>query len=251
MNEVKAIITDLDGTLLHSDKSVSDYTVSVLKKCRDKGIPVMAATARPGRTIGVFRERVEFDAVVTLNGAVIYAGEGVIENKIDREEGEHILSGLLKLWDPVISIETDKGIFSNVYIPEWETAVYEGFPKLPESISLYKILVNGNNKKLIKRTQKSLTENTYYTIAQKRIVQIMSRQATKWNGIRTMLDQFGISPAEVIYFGDDNDDIEPVRNCGIGVAVSNALEAVKNSADVVTDSNNMDGAAKYLESILL
>lgn len=250
MKDIKAIITDLDGTLLHSDKTVSDYTVSILKKCRETGILVMAATARPARTIVGYRELIGFDAVVTLNGAVIEASGNIIENTIEREDGEHILSGLLKLWNPVISIETDKGIFSNVYIPEWDTAVYDGFPVLPENTSLYKILVNGNNKKLIKQTEKSLTDNTYYTIAQKRIVQIMSRNATKWNGIEAMLGHYGLSPEEAIYFGDDNDDIEPVRNCGIGVAVSNALEAVKNSADAVAESNNNDGAAKYLESIL-
>ena len=51
MKNIKAIITDLDRTLLRTDKSLSTYTVSVLKECKARGIKVMAATARPERTV--------------------------------------------------------------------------------------------------------------------------------------------------------------------------------------------------------
>lgn len=48
---MKAIITDLDRTLLRTDKSVSEYTCGVLKRCRERGIFLMAATARPERAV--------------------------------------------------------------------------------------------------------------------------------------------------------------------------------------------------------
>ena len=51
---MKALITDLDRTLLHTDKSVSEYTIDVLKKCHDYGLLVMAASARPLRDILVY-----------------------------------------------------------------------------------------------------------------------------------------------------------------------------------------------------
>ena len=50
-------------------------------------------------------------------------------------------------------------------------------------------------------------------------------------------------------FGDDNDDIEPIKNCCMGVAVSNAIDEVLNAADFITESNDMDGAAQYIEKI--
>ena len=52
-------------------------------------------------------------------------------------------------------------------------------------------------------------------------------------------------------FGDDNDDIEPIKNCGLGVAVSNAIPSVLDVADRVIDSNDMDGVAKFIEENLL
>ena len=78
----------------------------------------------------------------------------------------------------------------------------------------------------------------------------MSRSATKWNGIRNMLDAFGIGADRAICFGDDNDDLEPIRNCGCGVAVSNALDCVREAADYIAGNNDEDGVAAFLEMLL-
>ena len=51
---------------------------------------------------------------------------------------------------------------------------------------------------------------------------------------------------KAIYFGDDNDDVEPIRHCGCGVAMSNALDHVKAAADYITESNDEDGVARFL-----
>ena len=96
-----------------------------------------------------------------------------------------------------------------------------------------------------------LDEDTYVSVADGVLFQIMSRQATKWNGIREMLENIGVSPEETIYFGDDNDDIEPIKKCGIGVAVSNAIESVKAVADVIIKSNDEDGVAEFLKRTII
>lgn len=199
---MKAIITDLDRTLLHTDKSVSEYTVEVLNKCRESGILIMAASARPLRTIQVYQN---------------------------------------------LLIETNKGLYSNRDIPIWKPVVYDKFPLLPDGTILYKILASSGQKPLYENIEKVLSPDVYHSVADGSLIQIMSREATKWNGIKHMLSQFHIFPGEAIYFGDDNDDIEPVRNCGLGVAVSNAIPSVLDVADCVAESNDQDGVAKFLE----
>ena len=87
-------------------------------------------------------------------------------------------------------------------------------------------------------------------MAYRKLLQFMSGEATKWNGILAMLDADGIAPEEAICFGDDHDDIEPLRRCGRGVAVANALDIVKEAADDLTLSNDEDGVAVYLEALL-
>ena len=66
-----------------------------------------------------------------------------------------------------------------------------------------------------------------------------------------MLDICNCSPNETVYFGDDQDDIEPIRMCGLGVAVSNGIDAVKDAADYITESNDNDGVANFLTHWIL
>ena len=248
---MKAIITDLDRTLLHTDKSVSEYTISVLKKCHDYGMLVMAASARPLRDVLIFKDILGFDAITATNGAVVLLPDKLLEFGISRESGEKILSDILKYPDVCISIETSNGLYANRDIPGWKPVVYDKFPTLPENIILYKILASSNKKQLYDDIENVLTDEVYHTISEISLVQIMSWEATKWNGIKQMLSHFGVSSSDAVYFGDDNDDIEPIKKCGLGVAVSNAIPAVLAVADKIVDSNDMDGVAKFIKENIL
>lgn len=248
---MKAIITDLDRTLLHTDKSVSEYTLNILKKCRNRGILVMAASARPLREILGYNDLIGFDAITATNGAVVSLPSKTLEFGISCESGERMLTDILRFPDIFLSVETSKGLYSNRDIPQWKPAIWNQFPKLPEDIILYKIVVSSQQKALYDGVETTLSADVYHTIADNVLVQIMSRDATKWNGIKHMLAHFGVSPNDAVYFGDDNDDIEPIKNCGIGVAVSNAIPSVLEVADHIVDSNDMDGVAKFIEGNIL
>lgn len=244
---MKAIITDLDRTLLRTDKTVSEYTYTILKKCHDRGIVLMAATARPERAVFTYQNQIGFEAVTTLNGARIILPHGTIENGIAASSAEAILKKITTIPNLVLSLETKNGSFSNVPIPEWNTTVFSGFPALPTESMIYKILLNSEENNIQQEVKMALTPDTYMTVAEGQLIQIMSSAATKWNGIQTMLKAAGITPDDAVYFGDDNDDIESIKNCGMGVAVSNAIDTVLNAADFITESNDMDGVARYIE----
>ncbi len=249
---LKAIVTDLDRTLLRSDQTLSDYTVRVLRQCHEKGFAVIAATARPERAVQAFHELVGFNAAVTLNGARVVLPGRVIENAIDWQSGEMILARLAALPGVLVSVETRGGLFSSAPIPEWAAAVYGGFPKIPpQGGALYKILASGGSSALYEKAKDYATEDTYQTLANNELVQYMSKEATKWNGIREILGAFGIRAQEAVYFGDDYDDVEPLKMCGLGVAVANANEAAKNAADQIAGACDRDGAARYIEQHIL
>ncbi len=252
---MKAIITDLDRTLLHTDKSISEYTLGVLRKCRERGILLMAASARPMRTIEEYDVLVGFDAVTAMNGAAVYLPGKEFKCGIPKDSGEEILGQFCKDEKVFLSIETDRGIYSNREIPEWSPILYDGFPALPEGCTLYKILASSENPSFYEGIEQKLTADTYYSIAHSgvinRLVQVMSKNATKWNGIKEMLSFFGIDPREAVYFGDDNDDIQPIKNCGIGVAMANSILAVLEAADQITLSIDEDGVAAWIEKRIL
>lgn len=248
---MRAIITDLDRTLLHTDKSVSEYTASVFKKCHDRRIPVIAASARPLRAIQDYHDLIGFDAIIALNGATVSSPQKSFDLGISRESGEKILSAILRYPDVFLSVETSIGLYSNRDFPLWHPIVYDRFPTLPENAVLYKIIASSQQSALYDSIEAALTDDVYHTIADHELIQIMSTRATKWNGIKRILSHFSISPNDAVYFGDDNDDIEPIRNCGLGVAVSNAIPSVLNVADRIVESNDLDGVARFIKENIL
>lgn len=246
---MKAIITDLDRTLLHTDKSLSEYTISVLKKCKACGIKVMAATARPERTITDFNAAIGFDAVTVMNGAKVMVGDKVMTYGIPDALAEEMLSKVCDRKELLFSVETGEILYARDHIPEFEYTLHTEFPKLPAGETAYKILVSGEGA--AEFIKENLSEGLHCTVANGYLVQIMSQDAKKKNGVRVMLDAFGISLEEAVYFGDDFDDAESMQFCGIGVAVDNAIAEVKAVADEVVDSNDADGVAKWIEEHLL
>ncbi len=250
-NRMKVIITDLDRTLLRTDKTVSEYTRTILKRCHDKGIILMAATARPERTILTYRDQIDFEAIATLNGARIILPHSTLENGIMPSSAEKILKKVIMIPDLILSMETGNGIFSNVPDPEWNVTVFHEFPALPTEGIIYKLLLRSQENDIRQEVEKALTADTYMTVAEGKLIQIMSTAATKWNGIKAMLEAVGVKQNEAVYFGDDNDDIESIKNCGMGVAVSNAIDEVLNVADFITESNDMDGVAQFIERNIL
>lgn len=241
----RAVIVDFDRTLLHTDKTISGYTAGVLRECRQAGARLFAATARPERAITEYCGIIAFDAVTTLNGSRTIVRNAVYEEPIAETEAEAILEQLCGVPGTVISVETGNGIYANTDIPLWAPAVVDDIRALSGKEKIYKVLASHPDIP-VDELPISLPEDTYSTVAERKLLQVMSRSATKWNGVRRMLEAYGIDPLQAVYFGDDNDDAEPVRNCGCGVAVGNALDCVKEIADCITGSNDEDGVAAFL-----
>lgn len=247
---MKAIITDLDRTLLRTDKTLSETTIRTLLACRQRGMKLVAATARPERSLTAYLAQLPFDALVTLNGARTVLPGRVMEHAIPRPTALRILNRLLALPGALVSLEMPCGIYANRPILLWNPTLFQNPDELPED-AIYKLLVSFDQPELLPRVNDVLEESVYSTIAAETLCQVMSREATKWHGIQAMLDFYGLTPADAIYFGDDNDDLEPLARCGVGIAMANALPQVKEAADALTCSNDEDGVARYLAQVFL
>ncbi len=245
----RAAIVDFDRTLLRSDKSISPYAVDVLRRWRRAGGRLFAATARPERAIGDYLEAADFDAVTTLNGARTILPGGVLENPIGAADAEAVLVQLCGIPGAAVTVEAEDGIYSNTDFPLWHPILCRDLAALPRKLTIYKILAS-HARRSPEELPAALPDGVYSSVADRKLLQIMSRAATKWNGVRDMLAAFGIAAEEAVCFGDDNDDAEPLRRCGRGVAVRNALPDIRASADDITESNDEDGVANYLSRLL-
>lgn len=243
---IRAVVVDLDRTLLHTDKSLSLYTETVLKKCREQGMRIMVATARPLRTIGQYCARIDFDALVVSNGARVICADRRAEYGICPESAERLLRVLSCRPELRVTLETGERAYSNLPISDYETILSDDLIGIAGAEGVLKILVHMDGAGTLEFVEKELTEDLYAMVANGYLIQIMSKSATKWNGVKAMLEIVGCSPEETAYFGDDYDDLEPIQRCGIGVAVANAIDEVRAVADDIAQSNDADGVARFI-----
>lgn len=254
MKSCKLVVSDLDGTMLRNDKSISDFTLKILETCRKQGILIGFATARPVRGVKKIRELFEPDILINHNGAVSLHGEVQDSLGINGEQLHKLLEKILSIFpNAEIGVESNDVFYANYDVTKnWPDELYmkvDNFVKLEVDYA-DKVLVCLKSID-IEALRSYLTDDCYLEVADEVMGMVMNKEATKFKSIVSVCDALGISPTEVICFGDDNNDISMIQGCGVGVAVNNANTAVKEVADMVCLSNEDDGVAKWIQENVL
>jgi len=152
-----------------------------------------------------------------------------------------------------LSVEIDDILYANFDVSTvWNNteSVQSDFTDLPDEYA-DKIIIGVSSFDEIDAFSKYLTEDLYIEMSDGKLGLIMNRKATKWEAVKLLANHFNISTDEVVAFGDDYNDISMLHECGIGIAVDNALDEVKAVADYNCDTNDNDGVAKWLEENVL
>ncbi len=253
----RLILLDLDGTLLRPDKTISDHTLSVLCKCREKGLLLGISTARGESNAVPFIESVRPDLVISSGGALVrYAGELLFSCALSPEKTAGIIRCAFELTQGQceITVDTPGAHYWNykedphILYPDWGEVRYTDYQdfhepalkitvELPDDKAAEKIAMGGDCDFV------HFSDGNWYKFSRK--------EATKAKAIHALAERPGIRPEEIIAFGDDFADMEMLRVCGRGIAMGNALPQVKEIADAVTLSNDEDGVAMYLEKLFL
>ena len=258
---IKMIASDIDGTLLHSDSSISGYTISVLEKCRAKGIKVVPVTAR-GSLAKIPELAGVVDGLVSSNGAAVYIGNNLIQHRIMTMDNIlRTFVGAVTNAGIKIAVESTKGLF---YANEDITKTLAGSWMLPyEKVDFSAITTDVKYIFAVTETTDEIElakgiieqflpdEWRMQVRATEGMIVIMHRDTMKSKGLSVLAERWGIKPSEIVAFGDDTIDIDLLEYCGTGVAVSNALAEVKNIADDICASNNDDGVARWIEKHML
>lgn len=248
----KMIVTDLDGTLLKNDKTISDYTKAVLDKIYGN-ILFVVATARPIRAVKNYLPFLKYDIGIYHGGAVI------IDKNENKEKNciKNVLE-IIKILheannDIEIALEIDEKLFANFDAGIlWPGIEFNNLADIlcGENLEADKIIIKNNTTIDIESLKKVLPADLNIINSEDSIFMIMNKTATKWNAVKKIAEKYGIQESEIIAFGDDFSDIEMIKNAGIGVAVSNSIDEVKNVADCITVSNEEDGVARFLDKLL-
>jgi len=257
---IKMIVTDLDGTLLHRndgmDTAISDYTISILEKCRAKGIKVVYATARDdGATVPTLSPLV--DGFVHNNGAKAYADDILVYNRAIPMDDVRDLLAAADNAGVKVAAESNGVYYGNFNITgKWGwTQAYKNADFNTLDIEVEKIFAmvdTTDESKCVELLINKYLSNDLWLLAREEwsFVVIIHKEAIKSKGVAALAEHWGIKPSEIVAFGDDTIDIDLLEYCGIGVAVSNALDDVKAVADYICESNDNDGVAKWLEEYI-
>lgn len=250
----KMIVTDLDATLLHKDKSVSDYTLQVLRTCQEKGLKIAIASARMWISVKDIAEKIHSDGVVTVNGAMTKVGDWEVYEPLNREILKLFVEKVKReIHNPKITMFVDDSkAYANwdFSVPWVSEVTYHDFSEIPEG-NVTKMMVVRKAPGVDETLARIVPDGIYLSRCGKRQCQMMDVRATKWQGVCKLAEHWGISSEEIICFGDDFDDINMIENCGHGVAMANAIPEVLAVAKNVTEfSNDEDGVARYLEKLL-
>ncbi|PEC22831.1 HAD family hydrolase [Bacillus cereus] len=248
----KVIISDLDGTLLRSDKTIPEKSINILRECKNKGDELIFATARPPRSINQYIPSVlKNEIVICYNGALVLKGNDVL---YEMEISKKIILEIIKIGKKYnlhqICLEINDKLYSNFDVTDY-------FGNVPcevmdvselnfEKASKVIVCTKGSiNKELTKELP---IECSAVITDDGTLCQIMHAEVSKWNSIQRVLQHLNRDASEVIAFGDDYNDMEMIEKCGIGVAMSNAVEELKSVAKFIAKSNDEDGVATFLES---
>jgi len=248
----KMIVTDLDGTLLNTDKKITERTRKALEACHEKGMRIAFATARPLRAVKPYVQEVPCDGVVYHNGSSVLVNQDSLakNHRIPAARVRTLMKRLTAAFPgKKLSVEMNDALYANFdvsYYWSYTDGVTTDFTNLPDG-EADKIVAELDDSNDFNRIQEALSAQEYAQICEGALCLIMNRQATKLNGVNMLCQHWSIPLQEVIAFGDDYNDLEMIVACGTGVAMGNAIEPVKEAADFVTRSNDQDGVADFLK----
>ena len=247
---VKMIATDLDCTLLRTDKTVSEYTVNVLSRCRERGIKLVFVTARPPSMVKEFTDVLSPDAVCVNNGSCIFIECNPPVKFFFEQETQRSLLRELSRNDSFYRISAQTGEKDYTSTADTGYKTYMDFTQeTDERFGL--IAFHYRNIKEVARVLQPYRDIRYHFVSGTDLVDIFPEHASKISSIKIVAAHWGINVANIAAFGDDYNDIDLLRECGIGVAVENAIDEAKAAANYICDSNDNDGMAKWIEANIL
>ncbi|WDZ85947.1 HAD family hydrolase [Micromonospora cathayae] len=265
----KLIATDLDGTLVRSDETVSAYTHGVLDRVRAAGIPVVAATGRGPRLAELTRNDIRAaDYLVMAGGGRVVdqsdpAGPVVLRDvRLSAAALTGILADLEAVVGPLtVMVEAlddpDAPLWGD-YHPSWPYQdLFEARPRqhclAQDVIKAFARARDHHHVDEFLEVARQVVPAEVATLTQSGLgfIEICPPGVDKSTGLSVVVEALGVDPADVLVFGDMPNDLPMFEWAGWSrVAVANAHPAVRAAADEVTLRNDDDGVAVYLDRLL-
>lgn len=268
---IKAVFIDIDGTLLTSRREVTDNTKNIINKCIEKGIKIILSSGRSRiDTIEYHKIAGTSPYIISSNGAEAYDIENKKEvysepvskevvkellmysqkndYKINFNYGSELVMNKYFYPDEAENVRTEKELLE---IADKEKILQcvvsnKDFEKMKE----FKRYLNSTNMNIKIENESKRLKNQDLEPSKNYYCDVTSVLISKGKAVQKMCEYLNLKCEEIATIGDGENDISMFEVTENSVAMGNALEKVKEKAKFVTNSNNEEGVAKYLESIV-
>lgn len=264
MTRVRLIASDLDGTLLRDDGSISGRTRAAVAAAQAAGLVFVFVTARPPRDVTTIADHLGITGVaVCSNGAIIH---DVATGEISRHvrlcsDLAMTLVAELRRAEPHIAFATEHGHRIGVephFPPFFAETAHHHEPVVGDAAvlcgePLTKLLIHHPHhgaEALVEVVRGHARDRAEVIWSGAPFIEIASPGVSKAAGLAALCEDLGIGAHEIAAFGDMPNDREMLAFAGLGVAVANAHPAVHAAADEITASNEDDGVALVVERLL-
>lgn len=265
---IKLIVVDLDYTLLNNQYQMSERNETALKAAIEQGVHIVIATGKTRHAARDVLQRLNLTTPgIFLQGLAIYDGAGEIRQQ--------------QTLDPavarqVITFAEDRGFDPAIYsggrilvrrqnpgaealatkYHEPEAEVMGPLQNILTSTTINKIIIvkpGGQRQLMALRWQLSMQLDRSARLVQGAIdtLEVLPPGGGKGAALKSVMKDMHINAEEVLAIGDGENDIEMIQLAGIGIAVGNAVESLKQAADYVVASNDEDGVAEAVERFVL
>ena len=263
--QYKLMAVDVDGTLFNSNNEISKETKEAIGLAVDKGLIFTICSGRPIQGVeGIINTLGLNLPFITYNGAMVVMGKSreiLYEQKLSKEDAKNIIA-LGNKFNVTVVVWVNNQLYVNRM--DEKAQAYSKQSKTPPIViqDIDNIIKDGVTKILwydeietINRLEKEVgsmvSENVNYHTSKPIFLEFVDKKASKAIAMEKLGAHFGIGQQEMIAVGDGFNDLSMIQYAGLGVAMANAKEEIKQKADFVTHSNDENGVAHVIYEFVL
>lgn len=271
----KLICIDMDGTLLSDKHEVPELNKEMIKEATKQGVKIAITTGRIFTSAKRYSDLIGTDTpIIASNGAYIREkdkDEVIYESNLSKEQFYKILE-VIKKYNLNVYFNTCDTMITESVIPdnhayktmdadlaeEYKIKFKENaeFDKVFDEFNgkiLKAICIEDQNKEALNKAKEEMQKYDDLEVVSSwhNNFEVMPKGTSKGNAVKILAQMLEIDREEVICIGDSENDLSMIKYAGLGVAMGNALDIVKENADYITDTNSEAGVGKVIQKFIL
>ncbi|MBQ9989199.1 MAG: HAD family phosphatase [Clostridia bacterium] len=259
----KLLALDIDGTLLNSEKQITDRVRKAVRAAVDKGCFVLLATGRMYRAMYKINQSLglTMPCMVYGGGQIVKDGKIIYECPLDPDMAHEVLNWAHEIGAYAQAYDGDDFVFEKTCCYSDEYAEFCNFPgvEMPnlrerKDLRTPKILFISEPENIVKyerMAHEKYGSRLQISTSKPRFMEINNPNASKGNALDFLVKSMGLTAENCITMGDATLDLPMIEYAGLGVAMGNADSLTKSRADLICPTNDEDGVAWVIENYIL